>query len=99
MTGLVNRTLFNELLERAIARDRRYGRRFAVLFIDLDRFKIINDSLGHESGDALLKVMASRLRASVRDERRRGAVRRRRVRAAGEEFHDRRPRRWSRGTC
>ena len=67
MTGLANRTLFNELLSNAIARDRRYGRRFAVLFIDLDRFKIINDSLGHEGGDQLLKEMASRLRAHVRE--------------------------------
>jgi GGDEF domain-containing protein len=67
MTGLANRTLFNELLSNAIARDRRYGRRFAVLFIDLDRFKIINDSLGHEGGDQLLKEMASRLRANVRE--------------------------------
>jgi diguanylate cyclase (GGDEF)-like protein/PAS domain S-box-containing protein len=67
MTGLVNRTLFNEMLNNAIARDRRYGRRFAVLFIDLDRFKIINDSLGHEGGDQLLKEMASRLRANVRE--------------------------------
>jgi diguanylate cyclase (GGDEF)-like protein/PAS domain S-box-containing protein len=67
MTGLANRTLFNELLSNAIARDRRYGRRFAVLFIDLDRFKIINDSLGHEGGDQLLKEMATRLKAHVRE--------------------------------
>ena len=67
MTGLVNRALFNELLTNAIARDRRYRRRFAVLFIDLDRFKIINDSLGHEGGDQLLKEMAARLKANVRE--------------------------------
>jgi diguanylate cyclase (GGDEF)-like protein/PAS domain S-box-containing protein len=66
MTGLVNRTLFGEFLERAIARCHRPGRRFAVMFVDLDRFKVINDSLGHESGDALLKVIAARLRASLR---------------------------------
>jgi diguanylate cyclase (GGDEF)-like protein/PAS domain S-box-containing protein len=66
MTGLVNRTLFGEFLERAIARCHRPGRRFAIMFVDLDRFKVINDSLGHESGDALLKVIASRLRASLR---------------------------------
>ena len=67
MTGLVNRTLFNELLRNAIARDRRYRRRFAVLFVDLDRFKIINDSLGHEGGDQLLKEMAARLKGNVRE--------------------------------
>ena len=66
MTGLVNRAVFNEMLDNAMARDKRYRRRFAVLFIDLDRFKIINDSLGHEGGDQLLKEMAARLRANVR---------------------------------
>ena len=66
MTGLVNRTMFGEFLGRAIARCHRPGRRFAVMFVDLDRFKVINDSLGHESGDALLKEIASRLRASLR---------------------------------
>jgi diguanylate cyclase (GGDEF)-like protein/PAS domain S-box-containing protein len=66
MTGLLNRTMFGEFLGRAIARSRRPGRRFAVMFVDLDRFKAINDSLGHESGDALLKVIATRLRASLR---------------------------------
>jgi diguanylate cyclase (GGDEF)-like protein/PAS domain S-box-containing protein len=66
MTGLVNRTMFGEFLERAIARCHRPNRAFAVMFIDLDRFKVINDSLGHECGDALLKAIASRLRASLR---------------------------------
>jgi PAS domain S-box-containing protein len=51
MTGLANRTLFTELLTNTIASAKRYRRHFAVLFIDLDRFKIINDSLGHEGGD------------------------------------------------
>ena len=67
LTGLANRTLFHELLMHASARERRYGRGFAVLFIDLDRFKIINDSLGHEGGDQLLKEMAARLKANVRE--------------------------------
>jgi diguanylate cyclase (GGDEF)-like protein/PAS domain S-box-containing protein len=67
LTGLANRTLFHELLTHAIARERRYGRGFAVLFIDLDRFKIINDSLGHEGGDQLLKEIAARLKANVRE--------------------------------
>ena len=66
MTGLANRTLFNELIEHAVARERRENGRFAVLYIDLDRFKIINDTLGHEAGDHLLKDMASRLKANVR---------------------------------
>ena len=61
MTALANRTLFNELIEHAVARERREGGRFAVLYIDLDRFKIINDTLGHEAGDRLLKEMAARL--------------------------------------
>ncbi len=66
MTGLPNRAMFGQLLERAIASSLRYGRRCAVLFIDLDRFKIINDSLGHEAGDTLLREMAVRFRACLR---------------------------------
>jgi diguanylate cyclase (GGDEF)-like protein len=66
LTSLPNREMFNELLHHAIEAARRYQRRFAVLFIDLDRFKIINDSLGHEAGDALLVEIATRLRQSLR---------------------------------
>ena len=62
LTGLPNRTLFAELLEHAIESAQRYERRCAVLFIDLDRFKIVNDSLGHDAGDLLLQEVASRLR-------------------------------------
>jgi diguanylate cyclase (GGDEF)-like protein len=66
LTGLPNRATFSQLLEFSIKTAKRYERQCAVLFIDLDRFKIINDSLGHAAGDALLVEMASRLRAGVR---------------------------------
>jgi diguanylate cyclase (GGDEF)-like protein/PAS domain S-box-containing protein len=66
LTGLANRALFSELLNRNLHTARRYQRGFAVLFIDLDRFKLINDSLGHEAGDMLLKVVAKRLQQCVR---------------------------------
>jgi diguanylate cyclase (GGDEF)-like protein len=58
--------MFNQLMHFAIEAARRHDRRFAVLFIDLDRFKIINDSLGHEAGDSLLVEIANRLRSSLR---------------------------------
>ena len=66
LTGLPNRALFGELLQRAIDTAKRHDRRCAVLFIDLDRFKIVNDSLGHEAGDQLLKEVAARLRRCIR---------------------------------
>jgi diguanylate cyclase (GGDEF)-like protein/PAS domain S-box-containing protein len=66
LTGLPNRALFSELLRAAIERARRHGRQCAVVFLDLDRFKIVNDSLGHASGDQLLKEVAERLRHSAR---------------------------------
>jgi diguanylate cyclase (GGDEF)-like protein len=66
LTNLPNREMFNQLLHFAIQAARRYQRQFAVLFIDLDRFKIINDSLGHEAGDLLLAETAERLRRSLR---------------------------------
>jgi diguanylate cyclase (GGDEF)-like protein/PAS domain S-box-containing protein len=67
LTGLPNRNMFMDELERTLARARRHGGRFALFFIDLDRFKNINDSLGHGAGDQLLKVMATRLRTLLRD--------------------------------
>jgi diguanylate cyclase (GGDEF)-like protein/PAS domain S-box-containing protein len=67
LTGLPNRTLLHERLERSILLCKRSGLRGAVLFLDLDRFKTINDSLGHEAGDQVLKEMAGRLRAALRD--------------------------------
>jgi diguanylate cyclase (GGDEF)-like protein len=61
LTGLPNRAKFNLLLRETIEAGRRDGERFAVLFIDVDRFKVINDSLGHDAGDALLVETAGRL--------------------------------------
>jgi diguanylate cyclase (GGDEF)-like protein len=66
LTGLPNREMFNGLLRHAIDMAERYERRFALLFIDLDRFKVINDSLGHDAGDALLVEVAHRLRGALR---------------------------------
>ena len=67
LTGLPNRNMFLGELDRTIARARRHAATFAVCFIDLDRFKNINDTLGHGAGDELLRTMAARLRSSVRD--------------------------------
>jgi diguanylate cyclase (GGDEF)-like protein/PAS domain S-box-containing protein len=66
LTGLPNRVMFNELLSLAIESARRYERKFAVLFIDLDRFKLINDTLGHQAGDVMLKEMSARLKDCLR---------------------------------
>ena len=66
LTGLPNRLLLGDRLEQAIANGERHQRRFAVMVMDLDRFKSINDSLGHLSGDELLKEAARRLAARLR---------------------------------
>jgi diguanylate cyclase (GGDEF)-like protein/PAS domain S-box-containing protein len=66
LTGLPNRSMFSQLLNLAIPAAQRYERKFAVLFIDLDRFKIINDTLGHEAGDTLLKEISKRLKENLR---------------------------------
>jgi diguanylate cyclase (GGDEF)-like protein/PAS domain S-box-containing protein len=67
LTGLPNRNMFLGELDRAIARARRHDTPFALCFIDLDRFKTINDTLGHDAGDSLLKTMATRLRGALRE--------------------------------
>jgi diguanylate cyclase (GGDEF)-like protein/PAS domain S-box-containing protein len=66
LTGLPNRSLFRERLEQSIHRAARHGVQIALLFLDLDRFKIVNDTLGHPVGDVLLKQVATRLSGGVR---------------------------------
>ena len=66
LTGLANRLLFQDRLRQALARARRASNSVALLYLDLDRFKEVNDSLGHAGGDMLLKDFAARLRAGVR---------------------------------
>jgi diguanylate cyclase (GGDEF)-like protein/PAS domain S-box-containing protein len=66
LTGLPNRAMFSEFLQQALASAKRRADKIAVLFIDLDRFKTINDSLGHEAGDMMLREIASRLRKTLR---------------------------------
>lgn len=67
LTGLANRMLFKERLEHAIAQAHRTGKPLAILFIDLDHFKIINDTAGHSAGDQVLRECAQRLRECLRD--------------------------------
>ncbi len=66
LTGLPNRALFSERLSRSFAAARRGGPAFAVLFLDVDRFKVVNDSLGHEAGDKMLISVAGRISETIR---------------------------------
>src|SRR5262245_45818318 len=66
LTGLANRQLFDDRLGQALAHARRNGRLLAVLYLDVDRFKAVNDSLGHAVGDKLLQGVADRLKSLVR---------------------------------
>ncbi|MES2074804.1 MAG: EAL domain-containing protein [Pseudomonadota bacterium] len=67
LTGLPNRNLFADRLGQAIKYAQRYGHAVWIVFLDLDNFKLVNDSLGHQAGDALLRSVAARLREGVRD--------------------------------
>jgi diguanylate cyclase (GGDEF)-like protein len=67
LTGMPNRSLFRDRLQQAIARARRSERPFALMFLDLDRFKVVNDSLGHDVGDRLLVAVSGVLASCVRD--------------------------------
>ena len=68
LTGLPNRVLFNDRLEHAIEQAKRHKTKLALFFIDLDHFKQINDSLGHQVGDKVLKVVTKQLQDKIRDE-------------------------------
>ena len=67
LTDLPNRGMFEEILELAVARAHRNGQSVAVLYLDLDNFKLINDSMGHNAGDEMLRLLAARLRRVVRE--------------------------------
>jgi diguanylate cyclase (GGDEF)-like protein len=66
LTGLANRRRFERQLEREVARTRRYGRPFCLLMLDIDHFKLVNDTYGHEAGDEALRRLANALQAGTR---------------------------------
>lgn len=68
LTGLPNRALFSDRLQQAVVRAERHDEPLAVMFLDLDNFKVVNDSIGHEAGDRLLIAVADRLRGCLRTE-------------------------------
>jgi diguanylate cyclase (GGDEF)-like protein len=68
LTGLPNRVLFNDRLEHGLAQARRHGWKIAVMFVDLDDFKSINDAYGHDVGDIVLQTIARRLRENTRED-------------------------------
>jgi diguanylate cyclase (GGDEF)-like protein len=68
LTGLANRALFNDRLEHGIAQAKRHRRILAVMFVDLDNFKSINDTYGHQAGDAVLRTIANRLKHNTRED-------------------------------
>lgn len=67
LTGLPNRVLFDDRAHQALSTARRYGRGFAVMYLDLDHFKLVNDTGGHGLGDEVLRIVAERLRAALRE--------------------------------
>jgi diguanylate cyclase (GGDEF)-like protein/PAS domain S-box-containing protein len=67
LTGLPNRTIFAQRLSQALAQATRYGHKVALLFVDLDRFKMVNDTVGHEAGDSVLRDVAERFRECLRE--------------------------------
>ncbi|MES9989520.1 MAG: EAL domain-containing protein [Candidatus Thiodiazotropha endolucinida] len=67
LTNLPNRSLFRDRLNMAMAQSKRSGKKLAIMYLDMDRFKIINDSLGHYVGDELLKMVGQRLRSELRE--------------------------------
>jgi diguanylate cyclase (GGDEF)-like protein len=67
LTGLPNRALFNDRLERGLVQAQQHGWRLALMFVDLDDFKTINDTFGHGAGDSVLQTMGERLKANTRD--------------------------------